>query len=78
MWRAGVDSGGTFTDVCLVDESSGDVRVWKVHEWLTLASAAVLAFIPTLPTDLLAFALFTAVYLSQRTARRGPEVCGSS
>ncbi len=30
MWRVGVDSGGTFTDICLVDESSGDVRVWKV------------------------------------------------
>jgi N-methylhydantoinase A len=29
-WRIGVDSGGTFTDVCLVDEASGDVRVWKV------------------------------------------------
>ena len=30
MWRVGVDSGGTFTDVCLVDESTGEVRVWKV------------------------------------------------
>lgn len=30
MWRVGVDSGGTFTDICLVDEASGDVRVWKV------------------------------------------------
>lgn len=30
MWRVGVDSGGTFTDICLVSESSGDVRVWKV------------------------------------------------
>ena len=29
-WRIGVDSGGTFTDVCLVDEASGAVRVWKV------------------------------------------------
>ncbi len=26
MWRVGVDSGGTFIDVCL----AGDVRVWKV------------------------------------------------
>ncbi len=23
MWRVGVDSGGTFTDICLVDESTG-------------------------------------------------------
>ena len=30
MWRVGVDSGGTFTDICLVDDASGDVRVWKV------------------------------------------------
>src|SRR6266540_6769178 len=30
MWRVGVDSGGTFTDICLVDETSGEVRVWKV------------------------------------------------
>ena len=30
MWRVGVDSGGTFTDVCLVDDATGRVRVWKV------------------------------------------------
>ena len=30
MWRVGVDSGGTFTDVCLVDESTGEIVVWKV------------------------------------------------
>ncbi|MCE7028886.1 hydantoinase/oxoprolinase family protein [Jiella avicenniae] len=29
-WRIGVDSGGTFTDVCLFDEVSGAVHVWKV------------------------------------------------
>ncbi len=29
-WRVGVDSGGTFTDVCLLDEGSGQVEVWKV------------------------------------------------
>ena len=29
-WRVGVDSGGTFTDVCLFDEVSGKVEVWKV------------------------------------------------
>src|SRR6516164_3683242 len=29
-WRIGVDSGGTFTDVCLFDESSGRVAVWKI------------------------------------------------
>ena len=29
-WRVGVDSGGTYTDVCLFDEEGGDVAVWKV------------------------------------------------
>ncbi len=29
-WRIGVDSGGTFTDVCLFDDTSGRVEVWKV------------------------------------------------
>ncbi|HEY2132303.1 MAG TPA: hydantoinase/oxoprolinase family protein [Acetobacteraceae bacterium] len=29
-WRIGVDSGGTFTDVCLFDDASGTVDVWKV------------------------------------------------
>ncbi|EDP61261.1 N-methylhydantoinase A (ATP-hydrolyzing) [alpha proteobacterium BAL199] len=29
-WRVGVDSGGTFTDICLFEEESGRVEVWKV------------------------------------------------
>jgi len=29
-WRVGVDSGGTFTDVCLFDETIGRIEVWKV------------------------------------------------
>jgi N-methylhydantoinase A len=29
-WRIGVDSGGTFTDVCLFEEATGLVAVWKV------------------------------------------------
>jgi len=28
--RIGVDSGGTFTDICLFDEASGAIHVWKV------------------------------------------------
>ncbi|MEC9152762.1 MAG: hydantoinase/oxoprolinase family protein [Pseudomonadota bacterium] len=28
--RIGVDSGGTFTDVCLLDETSGHFSVWKL------------------------------------------------
>jgi N-methylhydantoinase A len=29
-WRVGVDSGGTFTDVCLFDGETGRIAVWKV------------------------------------------------
>jgi N-methylhydantoinase A len=29
-WRMGVDSGGTFTDVCLFEDESGRIEVWKV------------------------------------------------
>jgi N-methylhydantoinase A len=29
-WRVGVDSGGTFTDICLFDEHDGRVEIWKV------------------------------------------------
>jgi N-methylhydantoinase A len=29
-WRIGVDSGGTFTDVCLFDDATGAIIVWKV------------------------------------------------
>ncbi|MBT9292117.1 hydantoinase/oxoprolinase family protein [Hyphomicrobiaceae bacterium 22] len=29
-WRMGIDSGGTFTDVCMFDDETGDIRVWKV------------------------------------------------
>jgi len=28
--RIGVDSGGTFTDVCILDESTGETFIWKV------------------------------------------------
>ncbi|SMH36759.1 hydantoinase/oxoprolinase family protein [Mesorhizobium australicum] len=29
-WRVGVDSGGTFTDICLFEEESGRIEIWKV------------------------------------------------
>ncbi|MBV8913174.1 MAG: hydantoinase/oxoprolinase family protein, partial [Acetobacteraceae bacterium] len=29
-WRVGVDSGGTFTDLCLFEDGTGRVDVWKV------------------------------------------------
>jgi N-methylhydantoinase A len=39
--RVGVDSGGTFTDICLVDESSGRIAVWKVSSTPADPSQAV-------------------------------------
>jgi N-methylhydantoinase A len=30
VWRIGVDSGGTFTDVCLFNEDDDQVHIWKV------------------------------------------------
>ena len=29
-WRVGVDTGGTFTDICLFEEETGRVEVWKL------------------------------------------------
>jgi N-methylhydantoinase A len=29
VWRLGVDSGGTFTDICLFDEDGARIEVWK-------------------------------------------------
>src|SRR5262245_20633888 len=28
-WRLGIDTGGTFTDICLFDQETGRVEVWK-------------------------------------------------
>jgi N-methylhydantoinase A len=30
VWRIGVDSGGTFTDVCLFEDETGKLDIWKV------------------------------------------------
>ncbi|HJU17619.1 MAG TPA: hydantoinase/oxoprolinase family protein [Stellaceae bacterium] len=40
-WRIGVDSGGTFTDICLFDENSGQITVWKVSSTPADPSQAV-------------------------------------
>jgi hypothetical protein len=54
-WRVGVDSGGTFANVCLLDEGSGRDEVWKVRSTpddpsLGIASG-VLCAMGLLPTD---------------------------
>jgi len=40
-WRIGVDSGGTFTDICLFEEKSGRIAVWKVSSTAADPSLAV-------------------------------------
>nr|WP_320144094.1 hydantoinase/oxoprolinase family protein [uncultured Cohaesibacter sp.] len=30
VWRIGVDSGGTFTDICLFEEETGRLEIWKL------------------------------------------------
>ena len=40
-FRIGVDSGGTFTDVCLLDEDTGQVSVWKLPSTPTDPSIAI-------------------------------------
>jgi N-methylhydantoinase A len=42
-WRIGVDSGGTFTDICLFDEEGGHIAVWKVSSTPADPSHAVAA-----------------------------------
>jgi N-methylhydantoinase A len=39
--RIGVDSGGTFTDICLFEESTGQIAVWKVSSTPAEPSCAV-------------------------------------
>ena len=39
--RIGIDSGGTFTDVCLFDEKSGAFSVWKLSSTLPDPSVAI-------------------------------------
>jgi N-methylhydantoinase A len=40
-WRIGMDSGGTFTDICLFEEQRGHVAVWKVSSTPSDPSHAV-------------------------------------
>ena len=40
-WRIGIDSGGTFTDICLFEEQSGRVAVWKISSTPSDPSHAV-------------------------------------
>jgi peptide/nickel transport system substrate-binding protein len=45
-WRIGVDSGGTFTDVCLFDEDSGQITkepISPLPYWFALPQAPIIS-----------------------------------
>ncbi len=42
-WRVGVDTGGTFTDICLFEEETGRVAVWKLSSTPADPSQAIAA-----------------------------------
>ena len=50
-WRVGVDIGGTFTDVALVDEATGEIGVAKVPTTPRNLAEGVLAGAAALPCD---------------------------
>ena len=77
-WRIGVDSGGTFTDICLFDEHSGRIAVWKVSSTPTDPSQAVadglsdaLARITAHASDVSFFAHGTTVATNALIQHRG-------
>src|SRR5271169_1186654 len=77
-WRVGVDSGGTFTDICLFDESRGRIAVWKVPSTPADPSLAVaqavgeaLAQIAARPSDVSYFGHGTTVATNALIQHRG-------
>jgi len=49
-WRVGVDAGGTFTDVCLFDDATGRVTVWKVASTPDDPSRGIAGMVEVAPT----------------------------
>src|SRR6201993_4181556 len=76
--RIGVDSGGTFTDICLFEESTGQIAVWKVSSTPADPSRAVvsgvaeaLAQIGAQATDISYFGHGTTVATNALIQHRG-------
>src|SRR5208282_4331822 len=76
--RFGVDSGGTFTDVCLFDQASGRIAVWKVSSTPADPAHAViegvseaLAQIPAQASDVTYFGHGTTVATNALIQHRG-------
>ena len=77
-WRVGVDSGGTFTDVCLFDEDTGRVEVWKVastpddpSRGIAQGVAEAIAQVDALPTAIGYFGHGTTVATNALIQHRG-------
>ena len=77
-WRVGVDSGGTFTDVCLFDEAAGQVAVWKVASTPGDPSQAIadgleqgLQLVGSQPGDVIYFGHGTTVATNALIQHRG-------
>lgn len=66
-WRIGVDSGGTFTDICLVDEASGNLCVWKVPSTPDDPSRAIAAGVVEGLTNVAKVATSAATYFGHGT-----------
>ncbi|MBK1657019.1 hydantoinase/oxoprolinase family protein [Paracraurococcus ruber] len=77
-WRVGVDSGGTFTDVCLFEDTTGRVEVWKVSSTPDDPSRAIaqgveegLGRLGRLPSDVAYFGHGTTVATNALIQHRG-------
>lgn len=78
-WRVGVDSGGTFTDICLVAEDGCAICVWKVpstpDDPSTAIAAGVLEGLATTtdarPADVVSFGHGTTVATNALIQGRG-------
>jgi len=77
-WRVGVDSGGTFTDVCLFDDQSGRVAVWKVSSTpddpshgIAACVAEALERVRATPSDVVYFGHGTTVATNALIQNRG-------
>ena len=79
-WRIGVDSGGTFTDVCLFDDATGRVEVWKVPSTPADASLGIangveegVALIGIHPGEIVYFGHGTTVATNALIQHRGAK-----
>src|SRR5262245_40457426 len=77
--RLGVDVGGTFTDLILYDDATGDVRVWKEPTVRAAPEEGVIRAVEaTVPGDVLAGARYflhgSTVGLNALLERRGAVV----